>query len=201
MDSLEPPQKKLKTKSGKDKRRRYDNKGRELHTGEYQKASGMYEYRYKEDGIHSKSIYSWKLLPDDIVPMNQNEMCLRDRIKCLQGNTPILDSEIPTLSELFKECMRESNLSTETVQNYYFAFRKHYKAIHKMPITSIKSEDVYVCLKRFATKDKPSLSTLRNTLSIINKVFQYGIQIGIIDENPTKYIIEELRYDGVLEYG
>lgn len=182
------------------KKNRYDNKGRLLQKGEYQKSNGMYEFRYK-DGAHSQSVYCWRLLEEDDTPVGKaQDVCLRTKIQNLQSNGYILNPEIPTLSECFKRCMRESDLQKKkkTIKNYYYLFGKHCKSIQSMKITDIIFEDVYVCLRRFAKKDKPALNTLRNVVSIINKVFQYCIENEILEKNPAINLMEELRYDGVI---
>ena len=190
--------KKTKKEQKKSKIERRDDRGRVLYKGEYQKTNGMYEFRYSEDGI-PKSLYSWKLVADDVIPCGkiQDDICLRDKIKNLHSNDSS-NVEGFTLSEYFKKYIRDSDLGEETIKNYYFAFDKHYKQIKNMQIADIAFEDVYICLKRFAERDHPSLGTLRSVCSIINGVFQYGIQNGILDKNPARTVIEELRYDGVI---
>ena len=48
--------------------KRRDKKNRVLEKGEYQKESGVYEYRYKDIYGKTKSIYSWRLTASDPIP-------------------------------------------------------------------------------------------------------------------------------------
>lgn len=47
--------------------RRYDNKGRLLHTGEVQMSDGRYRYKYKDVDGKMKVIYSLRLCQKDMM--------------------------------------------------------------------------------------------------------------------------------------
>ena len=62
--------------------KRRDKKGRILHLGEYQDASGRYFYRYKDVIGKRRTVYSWRLIPTDRAPYGtRKDKCLRDKIR------------------------------------------------------------------------------------------------------------------------
>ena len=64
---------------------RKDKKGRNLWPGEYQKADGKYEYRYKDAWGKRHSVYSWRLTKSDKTPKGlKHEECLRDLEKQIE---------------------------------------------------------------------------------------------------------------------
>lgn len=44
---------------------RKDNKKRNLRSGEYQRADGRYEYRFRDEDGKTRSVYSYRLVPTD----------------------------------------------------------------------------------------------------------------------------------------
>ena len=61
-----------------------DNKNRILRERESQTKDGRYRYTYYENGKH-KSIYSWKLVPQDKLPKGKREcLSLREMIEELE---------------------------------------------------------------------------------------------------------------------
>lgn len=58
---------------------RRDKKNRILWKGEYQRANGMYEYKYKDALGVKHSVYSWRLTQTDRAPLNkESPQCLRE---------------------------------------------------------------------------------------------------------------------------
>lgn len=54
--------------------RRYDNKGRLLHTGEVQMSDGRYRYKYKDVDGKMKVIYSLRLCQKDRAPRGKKKV-------------------------------------------------------------------------------------------------------------------------------
>ena len=64
---------------------RRDNKGRILNKNEYQRANGMYEYKYVEIDGTNRSVYSWRLNQIDKAPKGKHsEFCLRELIQQIE---------------------------------------------------------------------------------------------------------------------
>ena len=75
--------------------KRRDKKGRVLHLGEYQEASGRYYYRYKDVIGKRRTVYSWRLIPTDRAPQG---------IK--------IDCAFATKSEILKKkCLKEYGMT------------------------------------------------------------------------------------------
>lgn len=66
-------------------KKRRDNKGRILRTGESQRKDGRYLYKYVDSLGESQFIYSWKLVPTDRVPAGKRDcISLRDKVAEIQ---------------------------------------------------------------------------------------------------------------------
>lgn len=75
---------------------RKDKRNRVLYKGEYQRANGMYEYRYTDMKGVARSVYSWRLKPGDSMPYGKEEMpCLREMIATIERDR---QDEIDTIS-------------------------------------------------------------------------------------------------------
>lgn len=61
---------------------RKDNKGRVLHSGEYQQPNGRYRYKYSDGTGKSRYLYSWKLDKMDRMPKGKRPgPSLREQIR------------------------------------------------------------------------------------------------------------------------
>lgn len=62
--------------------KRKDSRGRNLKTGESQRANGQYIYQYQNGKGERKVIYSWRLVPTDKMPEGKRQdLSLREKIK------------------------------------------------------------------------------------------------------------------------
>ena len=110
---------------------RKDNKGRTLNKGEYQKESGIYEYRYKEVDGTTKSVYSWRLTQVDKAPKNKSsELCLREMIQKIerdrQDGINSAEARKMTLNTLFEEYIaNKAGLKQSTRTNYKYMYKKY----------------------------------------------------------------------------
>ena len=59
--------------------KRRDSKNRILEKGEFQREDGRYEFKYKDRLGKRRTVYSWKLVPTDRVPMGKKcDLSLRE---------------------------------------------------------------------------------------------------------------------------
>ena len=86
--------------------KRRDDKKRILEKGEYQKDSGVYEYRYKDIHGKTRSIYSWRLTASDPQPKGKAPCKpLRDMIQDINedkhNNIDTFVAKTTTLNDRF----------------------------------------------------------------------------------------------------
>lgn len=82
--------------------KRRDNKGRILKNGESQRKDCRYLYKYIDKYGKVKSVYSWKLVPTDKVPVGKRN-CLSLREKELEIRKDI-DDGIDTIGKKMTLC-------------------------------------------------------------------------------------------------
>lgn len=66
-------------------KKRRDNKGRILRTGEQQRRNGQYMFAYTDSNGRKVYVYSWKLEPTDRIPVGKRDCeSLREKEKQIQ---------------------------------------------------------------------------------------------------------------------
>lgn len=68
-----------KERSRHHERKRRDNKGRILHTGESQRTDRKYLYKYVDAFGNTKYVYAWRLTPTDPTPKGKAGKTLTSR--------------------------------------------------------------------------------------------------------------------------
>ena len=109
---------------------RKDKKGRVLCKGEYQKKSGLYEYRYTDAKGVTQSVYSCRLKPDDKTPYGKAEtLSLRElESKVERDKQDDIDTKTAnktTLNDFFAEYIQERPLKPSTRENYKYMYKKY----------------------------------------------------------------------------
>lgn len=87
---------------------RKDKRNRVLYKGEYQRANGMYEYRYTDTKVVSQSVYAWRLKPEDSTPYGKQEtLSLRETesiiVRDKQDGIDTLSARKTSLDDFFAE--------------------------------------------------------------------------------------------------
>lgn len=179
---------------------RRDNKGRVLNKGEYQRANGMYEYKYKELDGTSRSVYSWRLTQIDKAPKGkQSEFCLRELIQQIerdkQDGINSAEARKMTLNAFFEEYIdNKVGLKQSTRTNYKYMYKKYVSEnLGLKKISAIKYTDI-LKFYNFLITDlgfKPNSMETINT--ILHPIFTTAVRDGFIRTNPTDNVMAEIK--------
>ncbi len=130
-----------------DKKR--DNKGRILRQGERQREDGRYEYRYKDIKGDTHSVYSWKLVETDKMPIGKKmSKSLRELEKeirrDLEDGLNSFSAYKTTLNNFFDTYIESKyELKQSTRTNYKYMYKKYvYEELGYKDIASIKYSDI-----------------------------------------------------------
>ena len=180
--------------------KRRDSKGRVLWAGESQRPDGKYEFKYADNNGERHSVYSWKLVATDRVPVGkQVTESLRDmekRIKKdLEDNLLVYETRKMTLNSFWDEYIAmKHELKDSTRSNYIYMYDKYIRPeIGQKNITVIKYSDVkkfYMSLI-YEKGFKPNSMEIVNT--ILHPVFTSAVRDGYIRLNPSNGVMAEIK--------
>lgn len=184
----------------KDVRKRRDNKGRILRTGESQRADGRYMYKYVNRAGETKVVYSWKLVATDRVPKGKrDDLSLREKEREIQRD---LEDGIDTkgkkmtLCELYaKKTAQRINVKKNTLagRKYLMDALKQDK-LGSRSIDSIKPSDA----KEWAVRMKEKgygFKTISNYKRSLKASFYMAIEDDYVRKNPFDFQLSEVIDD------
>lgn len=168
---------------------RKDNKGRVLHTNEYQrKADGLYVYRYK-DAVNRqwRSVYS-----SDLRSLRKKEEEIqRDLYDGLLTDTI---SKNITLNELFELHMSTKTLAESTRINYLRIWQNRIRetlGVHKVVnLRSCHVKSFYTVL----SKAGYARSTIRLIHNMIYGALEQAVEDDLIRKNPASHAMNRQKY-------
>lgn len=178
---------------------RKDKRGRVLYKGEYQRKTGMYEYRYTDAKGVAQSVYSWRLKPDDKTPYGKPEtLSLRELIsKVERDKQDDIDSKTAnktTLNDFFAEYIQERPLKPSTRENYKYMYKKYISdGLGEKRLASIKYSDVARLYNSLIDDRgfKPNSMEVINT--ILHPIFETAVRDDLIRKNPTAGVMAEIK--------
>lgn len=172
--------------------KRKDRKGRVLHTGESQLATGRYIYKYKDTNGDIKYIYSWRLTSADKTPAGKKEdIPLREKIKDIQKNlyNGIVSSgkDITVLSLVEKYIAQKKGVKHNTEANYQFVINIiKGEEFGRRYTRQIKISDAREWLIKLQ-KDGRGYSTIHSVRGVVRPAFQMAVDDGLIVKNPFEF--------------
>lgn len=179
---------------------RRDKKNRILNNGEYQKANGMYEYRYTDAEGGKHSVYSWMLTAADRPPKGKSsEMCLRDMIKQIERDkTDAINSKkarTETLDDYFDKRMKSNTkMKDSTRVNYNYMYGKYVQPVFgTRKIATIKHSEVLDFYNSLILEQGFKPRSMEIIQTILNPVFSLAVDDGIIRISPTQNIMKKVR--------
>ena len=179
---------------------RRDNKGRILNKNEYQRANGMYEYKYVEIDGTNRSVYSWRLNQIDKAPKGKHsEFCLRELIQQIERDKQdgINSSEAKrmTLNAFFDEYIENKvGLKQSTRTNYRYMYKKYVsQSLGLKKISAIKYTDILKFYNSLIIDlgFKPNSMEIIHT--ILHPIFTVAVRDGYIRKNPTDNIMADIK--------
>lgn len=185
---------------GRTSTKRRDSKNRVLEKGEYQKESGMYEYRYKDIHGKTRSIYSWRLTASDPNPAGKGK-CepLRDMIAAIEkdvsNNIDTYTAQTTTLNERFDIYMDSKiNLRRSTRQNYIYMYDKYVRdTVGRMKMCDIKYSIIQCLYNSMITKNGFKPNSMESLHTVLNPIFERAVWDNLIQSNPCPKAMKQIR--------
>ncbi len=160
-------------------RKRKDNKGRVLKTGESQRSDGTYQFRYTD--VIGKRRYTYS---DNLVSLREKEKQVE---RDLSDGIDFSKSNL-TLNELFNMYMSgKTDLRASTRANYLSAWKNRVEnsTLGRMPVSKIKPMNIKAFYADL-TKSGYSWNTVKIINNMINPTLQMAVENDIIRKNPAR---------------
>lgn len=180
--------------------KRKDHKGRILRVGESQRKDLSYQYRYTDLLGKRHTIYSWRLLASDKVPLGKKDSkALRERedeiqLMLSQGMTGL--GEKFTLNDMFEYYIshkkhRGRSLSQNTVYNYRKMYVKNVtdSVLGNMRISDIKKVNIIYFYEEMQEKGM-SYGTINFFHKLLSSIFNMALDNEMVRGNPTKRALD-----------
>lgn len=166
--------------------RRKDNKNRVLKEGEYQRANGSYEYKWRDKIGKRHSIYSKSL-----EELREKEIdVLRDVLDGIRADKN--DLIVNDLYDLWVQLKR--GLKDNTFQNYKYMYTQFVQDdFGKMKITEIKRTDVRAFYNMLADERHLKTSTVDSVHTVLHQVLELGVEDDYLRYNPSDNALKELK--------
>ena len=166
--------------------RRKDNKKRVLKEGEYQRANGTFEYKWRDKIGKRHSIYA-KTLEE----LREKEIdVLRDALDGIRANKK--DLTINDLYNLWVQIKR--GLKDNTFQNYKYMYTQFVKPdFGNMRIVNLKRTDVRAFYNRLADEQNIKASTIDSIHTVLHQVIEIGVEDDYLRYNPSDNALKELK--------
>ncbi len=185
---------------GRTSSKRRDRKNRVLEKGEFQKADGRYEYRYKDIYGKSRSIYSWRLTASDPMPAGKGH-CepLRDmKIAIDKDKHNTIDTytaQTTTLNDRFSIYMESKiNLRRSTRENYMYIYDKYVRdSVGRMRMCDINYSIIQRLYNEMITKNGFKPNSMESLHTILNPIFDRAVWDNLIESNPCTKAMKEIR--------
>ena len=181
-------------------KKRRDNKGRILRTGESQRKDGRYAYKYIDANGKPQFVYAWKLTVTDKTPAGKrDDISLREKIKEIQKD---LDYVIDTIGKKMTVCQlyakqisHRKNVKRNTEKG-----RQHLMNILKndplgaRSIDSVKLSDAKEWVIRMSEKGF-AYKTINNYKRSLKAAFYTAIEDDCIRKNPFNFALNIVLED------
>ena len=180
--------------------KRRDSKGRLLKTGESQRADGRYLYKYVDKAGNTRYVYSWKLVPTDLVPKGKRDgKSLRELEteiqKDLQDGIDTTGRKM-TLCQLYaKQNAQRANVKESTRQGRKTLMRiLEGDILGARSIDSIRLSDAKEWALRMKEKGY-GYQTISNHKRSLNASFRIAIADDLVRKNPFDFKLNEVIED------
>lgn len=173
-------------------KKRRDNKGRILRSGESQCKDGRYRFTYRE-GEKYYDFYSWKLEETDRTPEGKKEsVALRKQIEEYRKKT-ILNTKYQygdvSVLEIVERYLRLKNNAKVSTKKGYKTVLNYLKTdpFSKKLIKDIRISDAKIWLVYLQSEVGKSYSAIHSIRGVIRPAFQSAVEDDIIPKNPFNF--------------
>ena len=166
--------------------RRKDNKNRVLKEGEYQRANGTFEYKWRDKRGKRHSIYA-KTLEE----LRDKELdVLRDALDGIRSERN--DLTINDLYYLWLQLKR--GLKDNTFQNYKYMYMQFVEPdFGHTKIVDLKRTDVRGFYNMLADERHLKTSTIDSIHTVLHQVLELGVEDDYLRYNPSDNALKELK--------
>lgn len=165
---------------------RFDSRHVKLKTGESQRESGLYCYRWTDQIGKRRAVYAQTL--DEL--REKEEEIIIDRHDGIRA-----DKKTMTVNELFdlwKNLKR--GIKDSTFRNYVYMYDCFVRpTFGKNRICMVKKSDVRRFYNRLVDDRILKIATVDNIHNVLHQTFQVAVDDGFIRQNPTDNMLRELK--------
>lgn len=170
--------------------KRRDNKGRVLHNGESQDATGRYCYRYQDPLGKRKAVYSWRLTTADPTPAGtRRDKSLREKERDIEQELRKgIYCDDTTVCELVEKYL---SLKTSVKHNTRAGYKYVQNILAKEEfgrrmIRKVKISDAKLFLIKLQSDGK-DYSTIHNIRGVLRPAFQMAVDDEMLLRNPFEF--------------
>ncbi len=166
--------------------RRKDSKNRVLKEGEYQRANGTFEYKWRDKLGKRHSVYSRSL---NELRQKESEILKNsfDGIRTDMGNM--------TLNDLYSRWAElKRGLKANTFQNYKYLYSQFVaQSIGKMKLADLKRSDIRAFYNNLADQKYLRVSTIDSIHTVLHQVLELAVEDDYLRYNPADNALKELK--------
>lgn len=166
--------------------RRKDDKKRVLKEGEYQRANGTFEYKWRDKKGKRHSVYA-KTLDE----LREKEIdVLRDALDGIRA-----DKSNITINDLYYRWEQlKKGLKANTFQNYKYMYTQFVEPdFGNTHITDLKRSDVRAFYNHLADERHVKANTIDNVHTVLHQVLELGVEDEYLRYNPSDNALKELK--------
>ena len=165
---------------------RYDSRRRRLRMGEYERANGRYEYRYKVFGKQF-SIYARSL-----EELRKREQELDSKERSIKERFSHPRTTLNQIYELWKELKK--GVRDNTYRNYCYNYDRYVRdSLGEMYLQQIRKSDIKRFYNHLADERRLKAGTIDAVQTILHQILQIAADDGLIDHNPSDNATKELK--------
>ncbi|WP_053982725.1 tyrosine-type recombinase/integrase [Niameybacter massiliensis] len=166
--------------------RRKDNKNRVLKDGEYQRANGTFEYKWRDKRGKRHSIYAKTL--EEL--RNKEADVLKDVLDGIRA-----DKKDFTINDLYKLWIQlKRGLKDNTLQNYKYMYTQFVESeFGNTKIVDLKRTDVRAFYNLLLDERKLKISTIDSIHTVLHQVLEIGVEDEYLRYNPSDNALKELK--------
>ena len=166
--------------------RRKDNKRRVLKEGEYQRANGTFEYKWRDKRGKRHSVYAKTL---DELREKENDV-LRDALDGIRA-----DKNDLTINDLYHRWVQlKKGLKANTFQCYKYSYTQYVEpSFGKIHIIDLKRSDVRAFYNHLADAQHLKAGTIDSIHTVLHQVLELGVEDEYLRYNPADNALKELK--------
>ena len=166
--------------------RRKDSKNRVLKEGEYQRANGSFEYKWRDKRGKRHSIYAKTL--EQLRDKEKN--VIRDALDGIR-----LDGKDLTINDLYHLWLQlKRGLKDNTLQNYKYMYTQFVEPdFGYTKIIDLKRTDVRAFYNKLSDERNIRTSTIDSIHTVLHQVLEVGVEDDYLRYNPSDNALKELK--------